>query len=439
MGAFFCPALSGRFVIPPSLVYKPSTLRAGEGGLARRRPGPGAVNRKALKGNPMKIVLSVVLAAATLVLGAGQGFAYVGLCCAKCGGNMPMNIPGGGIPETRELRIKVSPMYMRMDGLRDGTSTVAPGDILGMPAAGKFMAVPTAMDMKMLNLAVGFSFSDRFFGGLMFMYQEKDMDMRFNSGMATMTGMSGFAMRSRGLADTMLMTKYRLMANDPLVPTRQASLMMGLNIPTGSIDKRNSNHPVAMRQTELLPYGMQLGSGTFDPILGLLYQASSSPWWWGANLTGTFRLYDNQRDYHLGNRFALDLYGMHQVRYDFLLHLQLNGAIQEDIRGEADEAAIGLSGHSTKNDPASTVMTPLWLTDAYGGTKVFVSAGFQWQPVHLQIVDLTLQVPVHQDLNGPQLEEDYRVMLTWYKEIPTKGSIRHPQGPKESGASRLGF
>jgi len=59
--------------------------------------------------------------------------AYSGLCCAKCGGNMPMNILGGGIPETHEFRFKISPMYMRMDGLRDGTSNVSTGDILGIP------------------------------------------------------------------------------------------------------------------------------------------------------------------------------------------------------------------------------------------------------------------------------------------------------------------
>jgi hypothetical protein len=74
--------------------------------------------------------------------------AYVGLCCAKCGGNMPMNILGGGIPETHEFRFKISPMYMRMDGLRDGTDNVHADDILGMPVmnglpTGKYMAAPT--------------------------------------------------------------------------------------------------------------------------------------------------------------------------------------------------------------------------------------------------------------------------------------------------------
>ncbi|MHC4455257.1 MAG: hypothetical protein ACYSWS_11295 [Planctomycetota bacterium] len=43
---------------------------------------------------------------------------FIGLCCGKCGGNMPLNIPGAGTPEPHEFRIKVSLSYGRMIGLR---------------------------------------------------------------------------------------------------------------------------------------------------------------------------------------------------------------------------------------------------------------------------------------------------------------------------------
>ena len=52
---------------------------------------------------------------------SSNAVAYIGLCCAHCGGNMPLNIPGGGIPETHEFRFKISEMFMQMDALRDGT------------------------------------------------------------------------------------------------------------------------------------------------------------------------------------------------------------------------------------------------------------------------------------------------------------------------------
>jgi len=276
---------------------------------------------------------------------------YLGLCCAKCGGNMPLNIPGGGIPETYEWRIKLQPMRMAMGTLASGTRSLAPEALLGMPVmggrpTGRFMAVPTAMDMDMLNLALGYSFGPRLFGGLMLMAQDLRMDMRFNDTMRAATGRFGFTMQASGLADTMLMLKWLLHADDPLVPTRQASLLLGLSLPTGSVDERNRRHPVPARRGELLPYGMQLGSGTVDPTLGLLLQASRSPWWWGLNAMGTFRLYDNARLWRRGHEARLDLYLMRQVRHDTVLEPQLNARAQGRIRGEADEVVRGLSGRA---------------------------------------------------------------------------------------------
>ena len=390
--------------------------------------------------------LVLMIASMLLLASAPLAQAFVGLCCGKCGGNMPMNIPGGGVPETCEFRFKVSPSFMHMSDLSRGRSAIEPNSILpaaGMPGPGQFMATQTSMDMNMLNLSAGYSFTDDFFAGLMVMWMDKRMDMRFSNMMAGLTGQAGFTMQSQGMGDTMLMSKYRLYADDPLIPTRQVSLLASLSLPTGSIDEKNSKHPLALRRAEQLPYGMQLGSGTFDPTLGLLYQGSSSPWWWGANGSATVRLYKNARDYRLGNRYAIDLYGMRQLTYSLLAHLQFNGEWKGQVHGEMDEFSNGLSGrlNSARDDGAfgGAGMTPLWSTGSYGGTKAAVSFGFQWQPVALQIIDITAQVPFYQNLNGIQLQEDYRVMVTWYKELPTRRSIRHPQGPKPSTTSTLGF
>ncbi len=383
-------------------------------------------------------ITSILLVSALgLALVPGAAEAYIGLCCAKCGGNMPMNIPGGGIPETHEFRIKISPVFMRMDDLKQSGSGIDPGQLLGMPSMGRFMAVETGMDMSMLNLSVGYSFTDRSFGGLMLMYANKRMDMRFNTPMATMTGRSGYTMTSSGPADGMLMFKYRLFADDPLVPRSQGSLFLGLSLPTGSIEEHNQRHPVMSRRAELLPYGMQLGSGTFDPSFGFLYQGSNSPYWWGVNALYTARLYDNDQGYHLGDDFRLDAYGMTQIRSDLLVEYQINGEYRQGIDGAADQALSGRSGHAIAGDPSSPFMTPLWDPNNYGGRKIRATVGLQWQPKPFQIVDLAVTVPLEQQLSGIQLEEAYTVMLTWYVEIPTRRSIRHPDYRPEGG--RLGF
>jgi len=79
---------------------------------------------------------------------------------------------------------------------------------------------------------------------------------------------------------------------------------------------------------------------------------------------------------------------------------------------------------------------PLWDPDHYGGTRVFATLGLQWQPAPLHVIDLQLGLPLYRNLHGPQLETDYRVMLTWFWELPTARSVRY-RGPR--APSRLGF
>jgi hypothetical protein len=386
----------------------------------------------------MKRSILFLICLSVTMLSSLPAWSYVGLCCAKCGGNMPMNIPGGGVPETCEFRLKITPMYMYMNGLLNGTDSVSANDILGAPAPGVYMAAPTKMYMGMVNLSAGYSFTDDIFGGIMFMFKDNNMRMKFSPMMQTMTGESGFNMKSEGMGDTMLMGKYRLYTDDPLIPTSESSLFFGLSLPTGSINEKNSHFPLPARRDEALPYGMQLGSGTFDPMLGLLYQGSSSPLWWGADASYTARLYDNARDYHLGNDFRYDLYGMYQFRYDMLSYLQLNGRWWGKIHGKMDESLSAQPGHANPADPSSPYMTPLWDPENYGGQRVAFTLGMQWQPFPLNIVDFGVQIPAYQNLNGPQLKEEYMIMLTYYIEIPTPSSVRY-RGEKKEGSSRLGF
>ncbi|MDX8408681.1 MAG: hypothetical protein R8J84_01370 [Mariprofundales bacterium] len=371
----------------------------------------------------------ILLFALGMLVTTQPAYAYIGLCCGKCGGNMPMNIPGGGIPETHEFRFKIQPQYMHMAGLRNSSNDVTVNSVLGMPMikgkpTGKYMAAPESMNMRMINLTAGYSFSDRFFAGIMTMYNDNKMPMRFSSVMTTTTGTSGFTMKSKGLGDTMLMTKYRLYADDPLIPSQQLSLFAGVSMPTGSIDKRNTTHPLSMRKKELLPYSMQLGSGTWDPSIGLLYQTSTSPWWWGFDARHTLRSGHNKRGYRLGDQTQVDGYLMFQPHYAWLLYGEVNGNWTQRIRGEADEASNGNSGHATQGVAASPYMTPLWDPANTGRSQIFTTIGLQWQPIPLQIVDIGLQLPLWQRMNGLQLKDKWRVAVTWYIEIPTAASVR---------------
>jgi hypothetical protein len=82
-------------------------------------------------------------------------------------------------------------------------------------------------------------------------------------------------------------------------------------------------------------------------------------------------------------------------------------------------------------------MTTLWGPANYRGTQAFTTLGLQWPPAPLHVVEAQIALPLYRDLNGPQLETDYRLMLTWFYELPTRKSIRYTGNDQSTDA--LGF
>lgn len=341
---------------------------------------------------------------------------FLGLCCGKCGGNMPLNIFGAGTPEPHEFRIKVNFSYGKMVGLRRGTSKRSTRDALG-----QYMMVPRKMDMYMSSVSVGYAFSDRFFAGIMGMYINKDMEMIRRDGRRS-------SMYSQGAGDTMLMTKTLLYADDYLIPTSQVSLLLGVSIPTGSISQDEKG--------AILPYSMQLGSGTVDPFVGVLYEGSNAPFWWGANASYLARAYKNYKSYNLGDEYRLDLYGMYQVRHNLLGELQIKGKYVGDIEGEARQIKRGGDGHVMGN-PNMPFMSNLFDPDNYGGSTIDLTAGVQWQPFRNHILNAQFSFPLFQNLHGTQLERDFNASVTYYIEVPLRKSRRSKKSGK--GLKILGF
>jgi hypothetical protein len=353
--------------------------------------------------------------------------AYIGLCCAHCGGNMPLNIFGGGIPETHEFRFKLSQSIMQMGALRDGTTDILPRTILGIPNGTNYIAAPKYMDMAMTMVGGAYSFTDDFAVMAMGSYISNEMRMEVR----TQNG-SNFTMTSDGIGDFTVLGKYRLYKDDNLVPTKQVSMIFGLSLPTGAIDRKFTNNTVANQNGTILPFKMQLGSGTVDPIIGFTYQGSRDPWWWGFNTQLEAHVYNNDQGYHRGQEFRYDFYAMRQVHDKVVVHAQLNGWYEGHYSAEPYNQRVLNNGHG---GPTNSFTTPLFDPHNYGGHKMAISLGAQFQPKPLHIFELTGTIPVHQDLNGPQLRDSYMLRLSYYLEVPTKKSRRYKgfSAPKQLG------
>lgn len=362
-----------------------------------------------------------------MLLWVSSAQAYIGLCCAHCGGNMPLNLTGGGIPEPKEFRFKISQMIMEMGPLRDGTDDISNDDLNGPANGTTFPALPTDMQMYMTMIGAAYSYSDNFAVMGMASYIENTMHMNLRNG-------NDFVMTSGGVGDVTLLGKYRAYADDNLVPTNQMSVLFGLSLPTGSINKKFSNHTNDLFNGTLLPFKMQMGSGTVDPIIGFTYQGSRDPFWWGFNSQLEAHLYDNSQGYHRAQELRYDFYAMKQVHDRVVVHAQLNGWYEGTFSAEPDDQrnlGAGRNGLNTANG----FISPLFDPHNYGGHKVHFGLGVQFQPIPLHIMELTASVPIHQDLNGPQLQDNWMVQFTYYAEVPTKNSRRYKgfNPPKELG------
>ena len=199
----------------------------------------------------------------------------------------------------------------------------------------------------------------------------------------------GFSTETDGIGDLGLNALFVLHHGD----ATRVHGSLGLSAPTGSIDERGDTPAMANAK---LPYPMQLGSGTWDilPAVTALFQTPSLSL--GAQVSARFRLDENDNDYTLGDRVAMTAWVACPLNQSLSLSARLDYSDWDDIDGA---------------DPdLNPMMVPTARTDLRGGSRLDAGLG-----ANLYIRDgilagnriaLEFQVPVHQDLDGPQLETD---------------------------------
>lgn len=277
---------------------------------------------------------------------------------------------------------------MEMDGNRDGTSSVSTSEIHQ-----DFMIAPLDMTMEMHMFGAMFGVNDEVTLMAMIPYKELEMEMLTRPmSMGMMPANYKFKTRSKGFGDLKLSALWSLMSND------HSSLhaTIGMGFPTGSIKKQDDN---AMGVRARMPYMMQLGSGTYDSILGLTYVMKSANWTYGLQTLNTFRLGKNDQGYQLGNEYTASTWASKNLNHSVSLSLRLDAKAWEDIDGDDDELNV--------------MMAPTARTDLRGGQRVDGLLGLNYLHGSGHRLGVELGIPLHQDLDGPQMETDYRLMIGW--------------------------
>lgn len=186
-----------------------------------------------------------------------------------------------------------------------------------------------------------------------------------------------------GLGDVMLVSRYTIYALDRLGETRRFAPFLGLKFPTGESDQRDS--------LGRLPQPIQLGSGSWDPLLGAIFTWQTFQWEFDASVQ--YRFNTVAHDFQFGDEARLDLsfqYRLWPRTLEAGVPAFLYGVLESNLIRNEKNTVGGV------RDPDS------------GGTTWFLAPGLQYVTKRV-ILEAVVQVPVVQNLNGLALKNDYIV------------------------------
>jgi len=255
---------------------------------------------------------------------------------------------------------------------------------LSAPATGYRMS-PKRMSTDMHMLGAMVAPSDQITLMAMVPYLFKSMDMKNNNNLGmTMTN------QSSGIGDAQLGMLVTLFSHQG----KQAYLNTGISVPLGDIDQSKSG--------SILPYGMQLGSGTYDVLLGGTYVSQFQQGSLGMQLLTVTRLGTNSQQYRLGDRMESLIWGAKPVSDQLSFSARLRALKWQDISGA---------------DSRMGSITPATLTNQ-GGHQVQLGIGMNYlhkgQATGHRLATEVI-IPLYQALDGIQLESDWMVIIGWQK------------------------
>ena len=299
---------------------------------------------------------------------------------ARADGHAPLGVMGDHTHGKGEVMISYRYMLMDMDGNRDGTDSLSNAEVLQ-----DFPVTPTNMTMEMHMLGIMYAPSDNLTLMTMIPYVFNNMDHVTRMGVE-------FTTESDGFGDIQLGGLYKIFDRN----NQRVHLNLGMSFPTGSIDERGDT-PAG--DDVVLPYPMQIGSGTFDLRPGITYLGQSNDWSWGAQANGVLRLGENDEDYQLGNQFGLTAWGAYRWNEWVSTSIRLNGRTWGDIEGADSRLNPNLIPTA---DPDLRSGTNLFL--GFGVNFYIPKGGLKGSRIAVEV-----ELPLVRDLDGPQLETDLQL------------------------------
>jgi len=293
---------------------------------------------------------------------------------ARPDGHAPIGVSEDHAHGAGEAMIGLRYRTVEMRGLADGSTRVSPLQVLDT-----FQMAPQSMQMSMVGLGLMWAPAD--IVTLTAMISFTSTDMRSSTRTLAL-----FDTEATGFGDARVSTIWRLWR----FSRQQVLVNLGVSLPTGSIDE-TARTP--MNPDALLPYSMQLGSGSYELLPGLTYVGQANDWSWGVQGLADFRLGKNERDWRRGHAVAVT--GWFAYRF-------------ADWISASTRAAYDYSANVVGADPQlNPMMSPAADPQRQGGHRIVALLGANLYVAGGAFKDLRLAIEggfaPFQSLNGPRL------------------------------------
>ncbi len=316
----------------------------------------------------------------------------------------PIGVMGTHTHDAGEFMLSYRYMTMAMDGHRRGTGSLSAEDVFGLGY--DIAASDMSMDMHMIGMM--HAPTDKLTLMAMINFVEKKMNltrkpahgMGGHGGMM-MGGMAGghgghgggsFSHASSGLGDITFGGMYKIHDAN----RQRIHLNLGIGLPTAGVQEKEHGM--------LLPYGMQLGSGTWDLKPGITWLGQRDGYSFGAQAMGTIRLEnENEAGYALGDQLNLTGWVARDLNESLSTSLRLSYTNADAIEGH-------FSSHHSH-------AAPPFIQGNYGGEFLEGGIGLNFQIRKGALKGHRLAIegifPLAQDLNGVGMQRDYSVIAGW--------------------------
>ncbi len=195
----------------------------------------------------------------------------------------------------------------------------------------------------------------------------------------TAPGSSRQQLSDTGLGDTTLLVKRRFYVDNFQGGGIQLALVGGVKLPTGDDNQRDN-------QGNLLPAGLQLGTGSVDVSVGLVFTAFKDRI--GFNSSFLYQFNNESNGFQFGDETKVNL------AFGYRLFPKQYTSFQDKVLNAYLEVNTVVSQRASLNDQN--------VPDS-GGTTVFLTPGIQAVLHPRFLVEAAFQIPVVQELHGTQL------------------------------------